>query len=161
MNEREKLESDLKWHKDRAAEIEVRLATLDPLKEDCGKLNPWRPNLNDTFYYIDSDGAVEETYYCGEHFSANCFKHRKIASKVARKIESVYKLWNLHYKLYGKKGWIPENGDLCYVIDEDFDVMEWWYDDDGQFTPFWKMKEDAERAAMTMRLDRDAGKDCE
>ena len=71
---------------------EEHLATMKKMLEDC-KYERWKPKKSEAYFYIDSDGAIEQDWMA-EEFSTddkrynfyNCFRTKEQAKLEAEKI---------------------------------------------------------------------------
>lgn len=148
------------------------LGKLEELKKEAGmqkkqeELKPWKPEIGDSYFYISSNfeamNKVRRTtsFETDRISNGNCFRTKKRAEQVARKIRLLLRLEQLHDMLcpdYEPDWNNPSKQKICLGYDHADDC--WFVDDVDDFniteypTAYFDTEENAEKAAEILNKE--------
>ena len=159
MNDIEKKIEELK------SEFLTKLETLQKeVKMQQGEQKLWKPEIGESYFFIRSDFGVMDKVKGTTSFetdrisNGNCFKTKKRAEQVAKKIRLLLRLEQLHDMLC--PDYVPDfgSGEATYCLYYDYSSSHWaaegWYDCNCRVNgPYFDTLENAEKAAEILNKE--------
>lgn len=159
MNDIEKKIEELK------SEFLTKLETLQKeVKMQQGEQKLWKPEIGESYFFIRSDFGVTDKVKGTTSFetdrisNGNCFKTKKRAEQVAKKIRLLLRFEQLHDMLC--PDYVPDfgSGEATYCLYYDYSSSRWavegWYDCNCRVNgPYFDTEENAEKAAEILNKE--------